>query len=121
MTDLIQTYAKLHASLKKAEQDMEQAIIAYSDAVEIYGNAQLAYRRKVEEETINARRDGEAITIIPNLVKGRAAAEEMAMVKAEGMVKRCKHMIDLFEHKINDYKFTGRKLDSFINKGSHDS
>ena len=120
MTDLADTYIRLHASLKKAENDMEQAIHAYSLSVELYGNAQMAYRKRCEAETVQARREGEPVTLVSTLVKGRCAAEEMEVVKAEGDMKKCKHLIDLFEHKINDYKFTGRKMDSFIDKAGHE-
>lgn len=114
-TNIMAYYAQLHKSLKTAEDEMEKAIEAHSDASERYSEAIANYERSLGEEISKSEHP---VTIREKIARGKCANLKEVVEHTEGLKNTCKMYVNLWEHRINNYKFTGRKIDEIMSSRS---
>jgi hypothetical protein len=110
--DLQHLYANIDDYLLKAQSDLESAISAYDIACIEYAETTMKYRKKRSKVTQKLKDGSTPATIIPDIAKGKTAKSKMAMMKTEGKKKYMEKLIMAIEHRINNYKFIGRKTDN---------
>lgn len=110
--DLQHLYANLDEYLLKAQNDLESAISAYDMACIDFAETTMKYRKKRGKIVQKLKEEGMAATLIPDVSRGKTAKSKSLMIKAEGTKKYLEKLIMAIEHRINNYKFIGRKTDS---------
>ena len=61
----------------------------YKELVESYAEKKRDHRIALKGATIQAKTDGQSVTLIPTISKGVAADAEFEMIVAEGIMKAC--------------------------------
>ena len=109
--------ANVENMLIQAQQGLEKAIQEYGEAVDVYGDSIVTYRKAKAEAVRRLKANGTAVTIIQDLAAGEVAEHKAEMVKAEGKMKRIRMLVDAYIERINGIKYIGRRTDDLANKG----
>lgn len=103
-------YINLDKRILEAENTMDYWIGQNQKSWNAYAKAFYVYRKKKSDLTIKYKKEGMKVTVIADMVQGETIKEKELLVRAEGTVKMTQNKIKLYEHKINNGKFIGKKL-----------
>ena len=113
--DLALIATQLHSSLKNNQIKLEETITAWGQAQDEFVNAFVIYRSAKGKRIAELRKEGVPVSVLNDIVQGELAELKGACMRAEFNAKQLQKFIDAYEHRINNTKFLGRKLEELEN------
>lgn len=110
--DLPKIHANLDSLILKAQSDLEEALVTYLDICNFYAEDTMKYRKKRSAVIKKLKKEGMPATLIPDVSRGKTAESKKIMMQSESQKKYFEKLIMAIEHRINNYKFIGRKTDN---------
>ncbi len=100
--------ANIEQMLVRALEDHEKAVIAYGQAVDVYADEFVKYRKAKANKVRELKAQGLSVTLIPHLATGDVSKGEL--LKAEGHMKKARMLSEGLIERIQGIKYLGNRL-----------